>query len=334
MKKLIILSLSLVSELLLGKPALAEINADWLPQNINLGIESSADLTFDRDSQTNAGLNEVSFWLSTNSDSRWQFFSEIEIEDPISWDNQQKFNNDGSTINLERLYLDYNLSEKVNVRFGKFLTPNSRWNLLHAAPLVWTTTRPMATNWLFPIRTNGVMVFGAVPFEDIAFEYNVFSEVLENEEIKDQQLRFQHVYGSRFSLKKTVSEIGVSVLSFREKDTKQNYTMFGMDFYTYINNIEVSGEVFQRLRKDSKDGGSGGYLQTAIPLNRIGMPNWFWITRLETLDRPDDGHRNRWLVGATWRMKPMQLLKFEFTGGNDPYPDAPRGFITSFALFF
>lgn len=333
MKKLIIIGITLISQYMCLGHTQAEESSNWL-SNLNLGIYSSADLTFDRDSQTNAGLNEVSFWLSTNSDSRWQFFSEIEIEDPVSWDNQQKFNNDAATINIERLYLDYNLSEKLNVRVGRFLTPNSRWNLLHAAPLVWTTTRPMATNWLFPIGTNGVMLFGAVPFMDAAFEYSVFSEVLEDQKVTDQELTFKHVYGARFSLKKDISDIGVSFLSFREEDLNQNYHMLGLDFITYIKGIELSGEAFQRLRKDSQDGGSGAYLQTAVPLNRVGMPNWYWISRIETLQRPDDGSVNRWLLGATWRIKPRRLLKFEFTGGDEAYPEAPRGFLTSFALFF
>jgi hypothetical protein len=48
----------------------------------------------------------------------------------------------------------------------------------------------------------------------------------------------------------------------------------------------------------------------------------------------DEGSAERWLVGATWRVKRTQLLKFEFTGGSGDQPDSPRGFLTSFALFF
>ena len=32
-----------------------------------------------------------------------------------------------------------------------------RWNLIHAAPLVWTTLRPLATSRLFPTSVNGAM---------------------------------------------------------------------------------------------------------------------------------------------------------------------------------
>jgi hypothetical protein len=52
------------------------------------------------------------------------------------------------------------------------------------------------------------------------------------------------------------------------------------------------------------------------------------------LQRPNEGSTERWLTGATWRIKPTQLLKLEFTGGSGDQPEAPRGFIASYALFF
>jgi hypothetical protein len=110
--------------------------------------------------------------------------------------------------------------------------------------------------------------------------------------------------------------------------------MLGLDFVTHMKDIEISGEAFQRFDTRNNDGGSGAYLQSAVPLTNIGLNDWYWITRLETFQRPDEGSAERWLVGATWRIKPRQLLKFEFTGGSDSQPDSPRGFLTSFALFF
>ncbi len=54
------------------------------------------------------------------------------------------------------------------------------------------------------------------------------------------------------------------------------------------------------------------------------------------LHRPVEltGSFGRWLIGATWRIKPTQLLKFEFSGGSGDQPEAPRGFSASYALFF
>jgi hypothetical protein len=333
MKKFIILLASLASLIGLCKPALADDTPKWL-DGFNLGGYASAGLTLQRDQEAEAALNEVSLLLTWRGDSRWSFFSELELEHPITWNDEQKFHSKESHIDLERLYLDYNLSEKVNFRAGRFLTPNSRWNLLHAPPLVWTSTRPLATSRLFPIGTNGVMLFGAIPFMNGAFEYKAFTELLEDQEQDDDELQYQHVRGVRFSYKNQ-SDIGVSLLSFDEKTINySSYTMLGLDFVTRLNKVEISGEGFQRFDSNQNDGGSGAYLQSAVPLSSVGLNNWYWITRLETFQRPDEGAAERWLVGATWRIKPTQLLKLEFTGGSGDQPESPRGFLTSFALFF
>lgn len=333
MKKFIILLTSLASLLSLCKPVLADDDPHWA-DDFNVGGYSSAGLSLERNGDAQAALNEVSLIVTWNGDSRWSFFGELELENPLSWNDDRQLHTKESHIDLERLYLDYNVSEKVNVRAGRFLTPNSRWNLLHAPPLVWTSTRPLATSRLFPEGTNGAMIFGAIPFMDGAFEYKVFAELLEDQLLDSDELEFEHVRGARFSYKNQ-SDIGVSLLSFSEEgETSHRYRMLGLDFVTYVKDIEISGEAFQRFDTRNKDGGSGAYLQTAVPLTNIGLNDWYWITRLETFQRPDEGSAERWLVGATWRVKPRQLLKFEFTGGSGDQPDSPRGFLTSFALFF
>lgn len=333
MKLLTILFTSLASLLALCKPVMAEEQTNWL-DGFNVGGYASAGITLEQGQKAQAALNEVSLLITWNGDSRWRFFSELELEEPLTWNNKQKFNTKSSHVDLERFYVDYSFSEKVNLRAGRFLTPNSRWNLLHASPLVWTSTRPLATSRLFPTGTNGVMLFGALPFMNGAFEYKLFTEILEDQNLDHEELEFAHVKGARFSYKNQ-SDIGVSLLSFNEEgNTTGSYRMLGLDFVTHVKGVEISGEAFQRFDTRNKDGGSGAYLQSAVPLNKLGLNDWHWITRLETFQRPDEGSAERWLLGATWRVKPTQLLKFEFTGGSGDQPDAANGFLTSFALFF
>jgi hypothetical protein len=331
---LIFMLSSLALSGLLCKPVLADEAVNWT-DNFHLGGYSSAGITLRRNQEAEAAVNEVSLILTWANDSRLSFFGELELERPLAWNDDNKFGRKEGHFDLERLYADYNLSEKVNFRAGRFLTPNSRWNLLHASPLVWTSTRPLATSRLFPINTNGAMLFGALPFMSGAFEYKLFGELLEDQEEDDDfELQFEHVRGARFSYKNQ-ADVGVSILSFREKGINSaSYRMLGLDFVTHISEVEVSGEAFQRFNTSNKDGGSGAYLQTAVPLNHIGLNNWYWLTRLETLQRPNEGSVERWLLGATWRVKPTQLLKLEFTGGSGDQPESPRGFLGSFAILF
>ncbi len=336
LKSIAVSLLSVASLLLQCKPTLAE-EADsgsfW--SGFKLGGYSSAGITIHRDEEAEAALNEVSMMLSWNGDSRWSFFGELELERPLSWNDDRKFHSKESHLDLERLYLDYNFSESMNLRMGRFLTPNSRWNLLHASPLVWTSTRPLATYRLFPQATNGLMLFGSKPLGELALDYMVFKEVLEDQEDDEYDLPFEHVYGGRIALSKQWN-VGLSLLSFDEKEIAalsghdKTYRMLGLDFVTHLGEVELSGEGFARFKHNGDDGGSGAYLQTVVPIKN----DWYWVTRLETLQRPQEGSSERWLVGATWRIKPTQLLKLEFVGGSGNQPEAPRGFIGSFAILF
>ena len=340
MKKIIIAIASVTSLFALCKPVFAEeASAANFWSGFSLGGYSSASVTLHRDENAEAAVNEVSLLLTWSGDSRWSFFGELELERPLSWNDDRKFHSKESHLDLERLYLDYNLSESMNLRLGRFLTPNSRWNLLHASPLVWTSTRPLATYRLFPTATNGLMLHGSVPVNDFAIDYMLFTEVLEDQEDDSFDLPFEHVRGARVALSKQWN-FGVSLLSFDEKDIEaldgqdKTYRMLGLDFIKQFGEVELSGEAFARFTQSGKDGGSGAYLQTAVPLNALGLNNWFWLTRLETLHRPKEESSERWLTGATWRVKPTQLLKLEFAGGSGNQPEAPRGFIASYAFLF
>lgn len=321
--------------MLLCKAAYAEDatpSAKGFMDGFRLGGYTSAGINVPRESETTAAINEISLILTWENESRFKFFSELELESPLSWDDANKFNTKQSYIDLERFYLDYNLSDKINLRGGRFLTPTGRWNQLHASPLVWTSSRPVATSRLFPMATNGLMAFGAVPLENSAIEYSLYVETLKNMDEDDDDLRFRNTTGARLAFGQQAN-IGLNLMSFDERTLfNTRYHLVGLDFITHYRGIEFLGEAFQRWGSHANTDSYGAYLQTAIPLP-VGN-NWFGIIRIETFHRPDEEHQQRWLMGATWRMKPTQLLKLEFTGGSADQPESPRGFLASFAVLF
>lgn len=322
---------SVVLLLTLCKAAFAEDSARFI-DGFSFGGYYSAGIMLPRELPTEAAINEISLITKWENDGRFKFFSEVELEKPLNWNHDKGINTDGSSIELERLYVDYSYSDKVNVRVGRFLTPVGRWNMLHAPPLVWTSSRPLATSRLFPTAANGVMVFGAVPLSTSAFEYSFFIEGLEDQDDDQDEIKFRDVKGARFTFGESFN-LGLNFLTFTEKEpTSRSYEMLGLDFITHFHKIEILGEGYQRWKSDNSDGGSGAYLQTAVPLP--GLNNWYGIARIETIHRPDEGYSERWLLGATWRIKPTQLFKLEFTGGSADQPESPRGFLSSFTVLF
>jgi hypothetical protein len=304
------------------------------PSGFELGGYLSASITAPRKGNTEFNLNEISLLLSWDNNARLKFFGELELERPLSWNENKQFDSKNSYFDLERLYLDYNVSEKINIRGGRFLTPAGRWNLLHAPPLVWTGSRPLATEYLFPAAINGVMMHGSTPLKingmDQSFEYSFFVETLKDQDKEDDETIYKNVAGAHFKLNNQFN-LGLSLATFTEdRPGSPDYRMIGLDFITHVKGWEISGEGFQRFTSSGNDGGSGAYLQSAAPLGN----NWYWLTRLETFHKPDVVSGERWVLGVTKRVTPKQLLKMEFIGGSDDFTDTPRGFMGSFAVLF
>lgn len=312
----------------------AEVETIAEPSGFEIGGYSSASITVPRNGNTEFNLNEISLLLSWDNNARLKFFGELELERPLSWNENKRFDTKNSYFDLERLYLDYNLSEKINIRAGRFLTPAGRWNLLHAPPLVWTGSRPLSTEYLFPAAINGAMMHGSIPVKisgaEQSVEYSMFIETLKDQDKEDNEISYKNVAGAYFRLNNQFN-LGLSLASFSEdRPGSPNYRMIGLDFITHIKGWEISGEGFQRFTNGGNNGGSGAYLQSAAPLGN----NWYWLTRLETFQKPDVVSGERWVIGLTKRVTPQQLLKMEFIGGSDDFTDTPRGFMGSFAVLF
>lgn len=330
MKK--ILFVSVTSLLLLCKPAFAEKSEtdSASSDDFSVGGYASTSLSVPRDDSVELAIDDISLIVRWEGDSRFKFFGELELERPIAWGEDKRFNQKDTYFDLERLYVDYNLSEKLNLRAGRFLTPAGRWNLLHAAPLMWTSTRPLVTSRLFPASTNGLMLYGSVPMQHQAFEYTFFVETLKDQFHDPYEIRFRDVAGARFTLNNGAN-IGLTLMTLRETEPSSlNYRLIGLDFLTQFNRLELSGEGYYRFTEGGHDGGSGAYLQSAYQLGQ----DWFALARLETFQSPLEGSAARWLVGAAKQIKPNQRLKLEFVGGTGDFPDAPRGFIGSYAILF
>lgn len=299
-------------------------------ENFNLGGYSSAEVNVHPGGKTEGAINEVGLIVSWENGSRFRFLSELDLDRPLSFNGDDTAVGKDTYFNLERLYLDYNLSDQLNLRVGRFLTPAGRWNLVHAEPLVWTSTRPLATSRLFPLSMNGLMVYGAVPMANHAFEYSFFVEGLKDQIVNHNEISYENTVGARFTLSGKVNW-GLSLLEFNENTLgKPSFRLLGLDFLVRHEGWEFSGEAFQRYYSNYSDGGSGAYLQGVAPLGN----QWFAVARVESFKRPTEGSSERWLLGTAWRMTPNHVLKVEYVGGDDERTESPKGLLASFAILF
>jgi hypothetical protein len=143
---------------------------------LTLGGYSNLTLLRDEGKPARLSLEDLSLFVIYEPIQRLRFFSELEYADVFDVDDQGHVESREESASVERMYLDVEVSDAVNLRGGIFLTPVGRWNMIHAAPLVWTTSRPLTTERPFDPNVTGVVLSGSLFPSSGILTYDVFDQ--------------------------------------------------------------------------------------------------------------------------------------------------------------
>lgn len=328
-------------------PAFAEneldINENPLPPlgwqipgtGINLGGYTSASFEHDKHQSDQLGLDDLSLFVHWENDGKFRLFSEIDLENSLSYDEGAGFTTKHAYLALERLYLDYLYSDRLNLRYGKFLTPIGHWNLIHAQPLQWTNTRPLITERTFPTNATGAMAYGTLPVIGQNIDYSIYASFGEEWRPDPDQDAFEEAYGIRLSLPDSgVGEFGFSYANFEQKDSiGEKKNLFGLDYIWSRNRYEISAELAYRFSdKTSRSDERGFFIQGVVPISE----HWYGVARYELYDQAGERPAvNIALLGVAMRLSPALIFKAEFSrASNNNSLKAPEGFFTSFSILF
>lgn len=279
-------------------------------------------------------LDALSGFVWWDGGGRWHFFSEAELEDGLIAE-PGNITVDEAYLGLERFYVDYTRSDRLKFRLGKFLTPVGRWNLVHAAPLVWTTSRPLVTEATFPTNATGAMVYGLLPWLREGLEYSLYAspgeELFPNPELDT----FEEAYGGHLSTSISPElTLGLSFVDFEQRSaTDERRKLYGLDFHWARRRYEISGEFAYRLTNltNGQRDEQGGYLQFVAPLGE----RLYAVARYESFrDSSSARDLNLYLGGLNFRPRPGLALKAEYSRATDNDIDARDGFLASVAVLF
>lgn len=299
-----------------------------------LGGYASAGIEDDRHRRTMLGVDDFSLFLHWESEGKFRLFSELDLEKPLAWDAAAGLTEKHAYLALERLYADYLYSEKLNFRAGKFLTPIGRWNVIHAAPLVWTTSRPLITERTFPTNATGAMAYGTLPVMGTEIDYSLYSAIGSDWRPDPKLDPFEEAYGLHLAMPtSSLGELGVSYANFEQKGSiGERKNLLGMDYFWSHDRYEISAELAYRFsdagrRSDEK----GLFIQGVAPIT----DRWYAIGRYELYDKAGPAPAmNLWLAGVAMRLSPAMVLKAEFSHATHNRIQAPEGFFASFAILF
>lgn len=277
-------------------------------------------------------LSHASVMLWWEGLDRFRFFSEFDAEkgspdDPASRPNERFYS-------LERAYLEYAVNDTTSLRGGKFLTPIGRWNLIHADPLVWTTSRPLVTDQVFPASSTGGMLLGTLPVAGRDMDYMLFSAFGKAWRSKPDEDPFSEARGLRVNL--PVSEalqVGASLATFeQENDQNDHKKLGGLDFLWARQRWEVSGEGVYRSSSHGADQAEwGGYLQVVAPLEgRLYAVGRGEVFRFAGASNTSHG----WVLGLNFRYSRAMSLKAEVVDGEHLPDNFDKGFLASISVLF
>ena len=310
---------------------------DLLSGRLNIG--GYANSSFEQvDAQTNSlTLNDLSLFISASPSDSIRFFSEIELENSVATGRKHNFND---SLRIERLYIDYLATEDVSVRLGKYLTPFGRWNVVHAAPLVWTTTRPFITDeQFFPSHSSGGMLNKKFDFNEHNLDVSFYVDDSEHLDVRKDLINFKNAFGSRINMELTEQlQVGFSYLGFKQSDVQEARNhLFGTDLFWKYNDYELQMEFSYRHTSTVHGDEKGLYVQGVAPLGS----QFFAVGRYEYLGGT---HRINFTTlqstihiattGLVWRPFTPLAIKTEYRFGCQNQSIAPSGFFTSVALFF
>jgi hypothetical protein len=299
-----------------------------------LGGYASAQYQDLNNSNSRAALSHLSMFLWWENGSRLKFFSELDRQDRYSPSSQSQ---PGETrfLAVERMYFDYTFSDSLTLRAGKFLTPIGRWNLLHADPLVWTTSRPLITSNLFPDNATGLMAFGSVPIFGRQAEYTLYASPGSELRADPAQDPFNDAYGVRLNLPvNDNTQFGLSYAIFDQRAaSEERKQLFGLDVLWSSRGYELSSEVAYRMSSEGAQlDAKGGFIQGVVPM----VDRLYAVGRIEAMRQPDlnSSTSRLWVLGLNYRYSRALSFKVEYVHYMNADNEAPEGVLASVSVLF
>ncbi|MGE0042648.1 MAG: hypothetical protein AB7H88_11515 [Vicinamibacterales bacterium] len=280
---------------------------------VRLGGYANLDWENATDEIATLAFDDLSLFVFGDLGARVRFF--VEVEDAHFWQVDSR----GDAVlrhngDLERLYVDYLWRDGLKLRAGKFLTPVGTWNEIHADPLTWTVSRPVASYATFPAFTTGVEAFGTWSSDARDVEYNVFVQGNEALDNSTGDRRTERMVGGRVRVRQGAVEIGAPLVHYVERDTGDRVTFSGLDLVARTGPVEIRAEATAG-RVTARAGGAGraeyaGYLQAVWAVGS----RWYLVARQEAGRSREDLRLTATSAGVLFRPVPAIALKLEIQG--------------------
>lgn len=313
---------------------------DAFPGNFNISGYVNVVAEAPSAGKARLAVSDLSLFVTGHSNKWLNPFFEAELTNiTVLQEGGSLFSNNSSDAVLERLYNESHLTNNLSMRVGKILTPFGEWNLIHAAPLVWTTTRPMTTYRSFNQFTSGISLAYADTRSALP-EIQLY--VQPDGEIAPKPTsiaarKYERIVGLHLNWPYGLDEkLGLSLQHSHVKNTGEQQVLTGFNFSKDFDRLAFETEAVHALISGTnsarvRDNEWGVYLQGAYILNI----QWKLLGRYEHFaDRGYNAASGNSLLGVSYRSAPSTVWKLEYLKQHGQQLDVSTGLYASFSELF
>ena len=297
-----------------------------------LGGFATAEVERLEGGESSGGVDGVNFLAFIDPVPYLHLFTELEVGELVVLESGRKGVHSNPKLEINRLYLDFGASDALNVRFGKFLTPIGRWNVVRIEPLLWTTSEPLIVEDVFDETATGAMLHGSVFPRGGALSYSLYGTFFEPFNVPPDEQPAKRNAGAHLEWASLQGwTVGASYFASQLQDGEWNH-LGGADLlWQPHGRVEVSGEVL--FGEGSREDGRlwGLYAQTVVEMVRT----LYLVGRYERFDPPGGGRAlNLFDLGLAWEPLPYLRLKADYLIADHRDELAEPGLRLSFSLLF
>ena len=285
-------------------------------------------------------VDDLSLFVSGHVNDMFNPFMETELANlPILQTPEADGGLRGRAV-LERLYNDILISDDITLRGGKMLAPVGEWNSIHAAPLVMTTSRPLATYYGFSEYVTGISMLytnASLPLPEAQVYWQPAGEFAQR--TPDLTVRnYRDVAGAHLNWPFGLTDkIGASVQHSTIESSGDHQFVGGVNGNYKIGPLSFESEAtYSSIEKQPSESTHptewGGYVLGAYALSQeVSLFAWYEVFRT----RYDITQSQDILLGASWHSSPWVVWKLEYVGSiGGPTDTNLTGFYGSLSVLF
>ena len=236
------------------------------------------------------------------------------------------------TVGLERGHADLTVSDALNLRLGKFLTPIGRWNQAHIEPLTWTTSEPVLIETVFDDTVSGASFYGSVFPGGGALSYTAYASLVEPIAVDEDEGFAEDSAGARLEWASLGGwSAGLSYYASRPPGSRWHHLGGADVLWQPHRRVEISGEALAGEGSRSSGAVYGAYAQAAVETFR----SLYLVGRAERLSLSEELPTAKFgTLGLVWQPLPSVRLKADYLFTDEAGEFAGPGLRMSLSYLF